>query len=146
MSSQSQGSTGGTLMTLAVLTLIILVAVWYINLPGNASFGRRLGDALEAAPRVVAHAADKLTGHETVTHETVTKADETTTTKVNEAKTKVSQATTKVDTALKKTGDAASSAAVELGNDIKAAVDEQKKQSAAHKPDRLRTSTTNQTE
>ena len=143
MSSQSQGSAGGTLMTLAVLTLIILVAVWYVNLPGNASVGRRFGDALEAAPRVVAQAADKLTGHDTIA-----KVNDTTT-KVNETTTKVNQTTAKVDATLKKTGDAASSAAVELGNDIKAAVDEQKKQSAAHKPDHARPAapaTTNQSE
>jgi len=144
MSSQSQGSAGGTLMTLAVLTLIILVAVWYMNLPGNTSVGRRIGDAIDATPGVVAHAADKLTGHETTTTTTTTTTE--TTAKVAETKAKVNEATTKVDATLKKTGDAASSAAAELGNDIKAAVNEQKKQNAAHKPDRTAASTANSTE
>jgi len=114
--TQSANTAGGMLMTLAVLTLIILVAVWYFNLPGNHSMGQRVGDAIDNTPHAVTRTADKLTSPETAA--------------------KVHQAATKVDTALVKTGNAASSAAVEIGNDIKAAVNEQKKQSAAHKPDK----------
>jgi len=116
MSTQTQSSGGGMLMTLAVLTLIILIAVWYVNLPGNHSVGQKVADAVESAPQAAASATSKVTSPTTAA--------------------KVDQATTKVDTALRKTGDAASSAAAELGNDIKAAVNEQKKQNAAHKPDK----------
>lgn len=113
---ETRHSSGGMLMTLAVLTLIILVAVWYVNLPGHHTFGQRVGDAVDDAPHAVARTADKLTSPETSA--------------------KVSQAAGKVDSTLKKTGDAASSAVAEVGNDIKAAVNEQKKQNADHKPDK----------
>ncbi len=112
--TQSHNSAGGMLMTLAVLTLIILIAVWYISLPGHHSFGQRVGDAIDDTPHAVVRTTDKLTSPET--------------------KEKVSETTTKIDSTLKKTGDAASSAAAEVGNDIKAAVNEQKKQNADHKP------------
>ncbi len=117
MSTQTQGhsSAGGMLMTLAVLTLIILVAVWYLNLPGHHTFGQRVGDAIDDTPHAVARTTDKLTSPQTDA--------------------KVHQAADKVDSTLQKTGDAVSRGASELGNDIKAAVNEQKKQAAAHKPD-----------
>ena len=114
--SQSQHTAGGMLMTLAVLTLIILVAVWYINLPGDHSFGQRVGSAIDATPQAVASATSKVTNPQTAA--------------------KVNQAANKVDNTLKKTGDAASAAVAEIGNDIKAAATEQKKQNADHKPDK----------
>jgi len=113
--TQSANTAGGMLMTLAVLTLIILVAVWYFNLPGHQTIGQKVSDAIDNSPHTAARTADKLTSPETAA--------------------KVHQAATKVDTALEKTGNAASSAAAEIGNDIKAAVNEQKKQNATHKPD-----------
>lgn len=113
---ETRHSGGGMLMTLAVLTLIILVAVWYLNLPGHHTLGQRVGDAVDDAPHAVVRTTDKLTSPETSA--------------------KVSQAAGKVDSTLKKTGDAASSAVAEVGNDIKAAVNEQKKQNADHKPDK----------
>jgi len=113
---QSRNSGGGMLMTLAVLTLIILVAVWYFNLPGNHTLGQRVGDAVDDAPHAVVRTTDKLTSPETSV--------------------KVHQAATKVDTTLQKTGNAASAAAAEIGNDIKAAVNEQKKQNADHQADK----------
>lgn len=127
MSTQTQSAHtgGGMLMTLAVLTLIILVAVWYFNLPGHTTIGQKVGDAIDNSPHAVAQTTDKLTSPETAA--------------------KVHQAATKVDTALAKTGNAASSAAAEIGNDIKAAVNEQKKQNAAHKPDKSESSETTTT-
>ena len=113
---QNRHSGGGMLMTLAVLILIILVAVWYFNLPGHHSLGQRVGDAVDDAPHAVVRTTDKLTSPETSE--------------------KVSQAAGKVDSTLKKTGDAASSAVAEVGNDIKAAVNEQKKQNSDKKPDK----------
>ena len=113
---QSHNSAGGMLMTLAVLTLIILVAVWYFNLPGSHTLGQRVGDAVDDAPHAVVRTTDKLTSPET--------------------NAKVHQAASKVDSTLKKTGDAASAAAAEIGNDIKAAVNEQKKQNATQHPDK----------
>ena len=104
------------LMTLAVLTLIILVAVWYFNLPGNHTLGQRVGDAVDDAPHAVVRTTDKLTSPETDA--------------------KVHQAANKVDNTLQKTGNAASAAAAEIGNDIKAAVNEQKKQNADHRADK----------
>jgi hypothetical protein len=103
-------------MTLAVLTLIILVVVWYTNLPGHRTLGQRIDDLVRTAPHAASHTADKLTSPETAA--------------------KANQAADKVDATLKKTGDAASTAAAEIGNDIKAAVNEQKKQNAIHKPDK----------
>jgi len=117
MSTQTQGgSAGGTLMTLVVLTLIVLFVVWFANQPGRRTLGQRIDGLISAAPHAVDRTADKVTD--------------------SQAATKASAAASKVDTALKKTGDAASTAAAEIGNDIKAAVDEQKKQNAAHKPDK----------
>ncbi len=113
---ENRHSGGGMLMTLAVLTLIILVAVWYFNLPGHQTLGQRVGDAVDDAPHAVARTTDKLTSPDTSE--------------------KVGQAANKVDRTLQKTGDAASSAVAEVGNDIKAAVNEQKKQNAARKPDK----------
>jgi len=113
---QSHNSGGGMLMTLAVLTLIILVAVWYFNLPGNHTIGQRIGDAVDDAPHAVVRTTDKLTSPATDA--------------------KVDQAANKVDNTLKKTGDAASAAAAEIGNDFKAAVNEQKKQNSTHRPDK----------
>ncbi len=113
---QSHNSGGGMLMTLAVLTLIILVAVWYFNLPGSHTLGQRVGDAVDDAPHAVVRTTDKLTSPET--------------------NAKVHQAANTVDTGLQKTGNAASAAVAEIGNDIKAAVNEQKKQSATHRPDK----------
>jgi len=114
--TESANTAGGMLMTLAVLTLIILVAIWYFNLPGHQTIGQKVGDAIDNSPHTVARTADKLSSPETTA--------------------KLHQAAAKVDTALEKTGNAASSAAAEIGNDIKAAVNEQKKQNAAHKPDK----------
>ena len=127
MSTQAQNhsSGGGMLMTLAVLTLLILVAVWYFNLPGNHTLGQRVGDAVDDAPHAVVRTTDKLTSPQTDA--------------------KVHQAADKVDDTLKKTGDAASAAAAEVGNDIKAAVNEQKKQNATHKPDKTSSETTTTT-
>ncbi len=119
---ENRHSGGGMLMTLAVLTLIILVAVWYFNLPGHQTLGQRVGDAVDDAPHAVARTTDKLTNSETSA--------------------KVSQAANKVDVTLQKTGNAASSAVAEVGNDIKAAVNEQKKQNADHKPDKSTSSDT----
>ncbi len=113
------------LMTLAVLTLIILVAVWYYNLPGNHTIGQRVGNAIDDTPHAVVQTTDKLASPQTDA--------------------KVHQAADKVDNTLKKTGDAASAAAAEIGNDIKAAVNEQKKQNATHKPDKSETTTTTTT-
>jgi hypothetical protein len=112
------------LMTLAVLTLIILVAVWYFNLPGHHTLGQQVGDAVDDAPHAVVRTTDKLTSPETSA--------------------KVDQAASKVDSTLKKTGDAASKAAAEIGNDIKAAVNEQKKQNTTHKPDKAGSDTGDQ--
>ncbi len=118
MSTQTQSghSAGGMLMMLAVLTLLILVVVWYANLPGGHTLGQRLDAFISSTPPAVSRTTDRLTSHETAA--------------------KASQAATKIDAALKKTGDAASTAAAEIGNDIKAAVNEQKKQNAARKPDK----------
>jgi len=127
MSTQTQGgSASGTLLTLVVLTLIVIFFVWYANQPTHRTVGQRIDDLIGSAPHTVDRTAEKLED----TH----------------AAAKASAAATKVDATLKKTGDAASSAAAEIGADIKAAINEQKKQNAAHKPDKALTSSASSSE